>query len=618
MFQDIKYYLTTKYLLLFKESSQSIMSPLRPFLIAACLGASCPSWAEVATAQPVPTDAPAELPKATDSMPLATDVPAAVPSSNVTVNLINRLVQKGILTQPEALELIKQAQADAAIAAQNAAAADAPVPAADELRVSYIPEVVRNQMRDQIKQDLMAQAREDKWSVKPSADWTSKFRPYGDIRVRYDGTFFPAANDNTFGAFPNFNAINTVAPYDRFSNQLVLPQYNVDQNRQRARLYARLGTEIMLGEGFNAGLCLGTGDSNTPTSLNQTLGGSGGNFSKYQLWLDKAFVSYDAGPGDGEELTFFLGRFANPFFCTDVQWDPDLGFDGAALRGKVKLTDNVSTFFTAGAFPVYNTDFNFASNQSAKFTSTDKWLAGAQLGIDWKINKDLAAKVALSYYDFHHIEGRLSSPFTPLNTSDAGNTDTTRPGFAQRGNTYMELRNIVLTPATTYPSINSQYQYYGLATPFRNLTLTGKLDYDHFEPLRVSLLGEVTKNVAYNNSAISQIAVNNFAPIENGGNFAGGDLAWNLAFQVGNPALEAFGEWQAGVGYRYVESDAIVDGFTDSDFGGGGTNLKGFTLGGKFALSKAVYCGLRWMSSNEIAGPPLKSDTLQIDLHAKF
>ena len=58
------------------------------------------------------------------------------------------------------------------------------------------------------------------------------------------------------------------------------------------------------------------------------------------------------------------------------------------------------------------------------------------------------------------------------------------------------------------------------------------------------------------------------------------------------PALEKFGDWQAAVGYRYVESDAVVDGFTDSDFGGGGTNVQGFTIGGNVALSTLVRFGL--------------------------
>jgi len=585
------------------------MHLFRPFVLAAWLGASSLSRAEDVATEPAPADPRLDAPTATD-LPAA---PTPTPSPNVTVNLINRLVQKGILTQPEALELIKQAEADAATAARDASAAAPPAPGPDDVRVTYIPEVVRNTMRDQIKQELMVQARAEKWGEKAAPEWTSKFRPFGDIRVRYESDMFPAGNDNT-GAFPNFNAINTGAPFDTSGNQFS-PQYNVDQNRDRVRLRARFGTDIMLGDGFNGGLRVGTGESSSPTSLNQSLGASGGNFSKYAIWLDRAFISYDAGPGNGEELTLLLGRFDNPFFSTVIQWDDDLGFDGGALRGKVKLNDHVSTFFTAGAFPVYNTDLNFASNQPAKYASTDKWLLGAQAGIDWKVTADLTARFAVAYYDFNNIEGRLSSPVIPLSTSDAGNTDTTRPGFAQRGNTYMALRDIDNTTSANDYGNKYQYQYYGLATPFRNLTLTGKLDYDRFDPVRVSLLGELTKNLAFDKAAISRKAVNNLGSSDA---FAGGDTAWNLQFQVGRPALESFGDWQAGFGYRYVETDAVVDGFTDSDFGGGGTNVQGFTLGATVALSKAVRCGLCWMSSNEIVGPPLSSDIIQIDLHAKF
>jgi len=582
----------------------------------------------VAPAPETGTNALSETPDPTIDSPLSNDLPAdktpppATPSANVTINLINRLVAKGILTQAEAAEMIQQAEADAAavaVAARADIAALPPEPSAeDEMRVTYIPEVVCNQMRDQIQQELMAQAREEKWSEKSSPEWTSKFRPFGDIRVRSENTFFPDGNDNS-GAFPNFNAINTGAPFDTSGTQFS-PQHNVDQDRHRARLRARVGTEIMLGDGFNGGIRLATGDSNSPTSTNQTLGGNGGNFSKYAVWLDRAFVSYDAGPGDGEELTFLLGRFDNPFLSTEIMWDDDLGFDGLALRGKVKVNDSVATFFTAGYFPVYNTDFNFASNQPQKFESTDKWLTGAQFGVEWKIASDLTAKFGVAYYDFSKIEGKLSSPYIPLTASDAGDTDTTRPAFAQRGNTYMALRDIDNSTSANDFGNKYQYQYYGLASEFRNLTLTGKLEYDRFDPVRLSLIGELTKNVAFDSSDINKIAVNNRGPATAGrtGAFAGGDTAWNLAFQVGKPALECLWDWQAGIGYRYVESDAVVDGFTDSDFGGGGTNVQGFTLGGNVALSKAVRCGLRWMSSDEIAGPPLSSDILQIDLNAKF
>jgi len=599
------------------------MSPARSLLIAALLGTSIPLLAEDAATESTASDPGADATRSAD-LPAEPAVAPAAPSQNVTINLINRLVQKKILSQDEAAELIKQAEADTAAAQKAAAEADiaavTPPPKEDDLRVAYIPEVVRNNMRDQIKQELMAQARTEQWGKKSAPDWTSKFRPFGDIRGRYEGDWFSQGNDNT-GAFPNFNAINTGTPYDASkSNPNYAPQYNTDQNRERTRIRARFGTDILLDDGFNAGIRIATGDSNTPTSTNQTLGGSGGNFSKYQIWLDRAFISYDAGPGDGQELTFLLGRFDNPFFCSEIQWDEDVGFDGLAVRGKVALSDSVKTFFTAGYFPVYNTDFNFASNQPSKFKSTDKWLTGAQLGVEWKIADHLSAKIGLAYYDFSNIEGKLSSPFIPLSANDAGSTDTTRPGFAQRGNTYMPLRNIDNSTDANQHGNEYQYQYYGLATPFRNLTLTGKLDYDAFDPIRLSLLGEVTKNIAFDEQSVARIAVNNRGPGTDNkpGAYQGGDTAWFLAFQIGNPALEKFGDWQAGFGYRYVESDAVVDGFTDSDFGGGGTNVQGFTFGGNFALSPAVRCGVRWMSSNEIAGPPLSTDTLLFDINAKF
>jgi hypothetical protein len=605
------------------------MSPIRTFAIASLLGASCLLKAQDVSTESAPLT---ETLDPTLDAPLASDLPVepapvaapSAPSQNVTINLINRLVEKEVLTREEADEMIKQAESDA-LAAQQTAAAQAdiaalpPPPRPDDMRVTYIPEVVKNNMRDEIKQELMAQAREEKWSEKSSPDWTSKFRPFGDIRGRYESDMFGEGNDNT-GAFPNFDAINTGSSFNTAGTEFP-PQYNVDQDRTRARLRTRLGVDMLLGQGFNAGIRLATGSDNSPVSVNQTLGGSGGNFSKYQVWLDRAFLSYDAGPGDGEELTFMMGRFDNPFFSSPVQWDNDLGFDGLAVRGRVKLNDAVATFFTAGYFPVYNTDFNFSSNQPSKYQSTDKWLTGVQAGIDWNITDEIKAKAGIAYYDFGNISGDLSDPFIPLNSSDAGNTDTTRPGFAQRGNTYMALRDIDNSTSANDFGNESQYQYYGLASEFRNLTLTGKLEYDHFDPVRVSLLGEITKNIAFDKSDIGGKAVNNRASISGNnslGAFDGGDLAWNLAFQIGKPAMEKFGDWQAGFGYRYVESDAVVDGFTDSNFGGGGTNVQGFILGGDMAVSPAVRLGVRWMSSDEIAGPPLSADIFQFDINAKF
>ncbi len=191
-----------------------------------------------------------------------------------------------------------------------------------------------------------------------------------------------------------------------------MPQNDVDQDRQRLRLRARLGADIDLGENFTAGFRVATGSDNSPTSENQTLGGvnsftqgQGGNFGKYEAWIDRAFLRYEIELAEGE-ISITGGRFDNPFFHTSMIWSDDLAFDGAAIQGKYKVAEGVTPFFSGGAFPIFNTDLNFSTDNSEKFSSEDKWLFAGQAGVNWAIDKDWSVKVAAAYYDFDNIEGK--------------------------------------------------------------------------------------------------------------------------------------------------------------------------------------------------------------------
>ncbi len=543
-----------------------------------------PSLVEAATsADQSPAQPPAPAPSAT---------PAFARSQNVTINLINRLVERGVLTKQDAAELIHMAEEDATAARAEAAAAQAtpaPTPEEDAVRVTYVPEVVKRQLREEIKQEVMTQAREENWAApRTFPDWLSRFRFFADLRVRYEGDFFPSGNDNT-GAFPNFNAINTGPPFD-VRGTLFSPQLNVDQDRERFRLRARFGFSADLGENFTAGLRIATGENNSPVTTNQSLGlanqGQGGDFSRYAIWLDRAFLRYELGGTPESDFSISIGRFDNPFFSSELIWDDDLGFDGIAVQGKYEVWKGITPFGVAGAFPVFNTDFNFSSNRPDKFASYDKYLYGGQLGNDWHITRDVDLKVAAAYYYFQNIEGKLSDPFIPLTAQDAGNTDDSRPAFAQKGNTYFPIRNIIPDATNDFGTIN-QFQYFGLATPFRELAFTGRIDYSHFQPVLVSLSGEYVRNVAFDGADIARKAINNRGPEPAPGvlgPFVGGDTGWLVNLRVGNAALEKRWDWNVAVGYRYIETDAVVDGFNDSDFGLGGTNLKGYTISGSLAL----------------------------------
>ncbi|MDR3401067.1 MAG: putative porin [Chthoniobacter sp.] len=610
--------------------------------------------ASKATPLPVAADTTGQL-AANDLLPNTNDLlaradaakepapDASSPSQNVTINLINRLVERGVLTKQDSQDLIRLATEDAAVAraqaatmehdvaiaretAQAAVQQTAPPVTDDQVRVTYIPESVKAQMREEIKEEVLSKARAENWAA-PNVvpDWVPRFRVAGDIRVRYEGDFFPGGNDNT-GAFPIFNTINTGAPFD-VSGTVFSPQNNVDQNRNRFRIRTRLGAEISLDDGFTVGLRIGSGQDNSPVTENQSLGiannGQGGNFSKYQVWIDRAFLKYETGGKTNKNLAITVGRMENPFWDpTSIVWSRDLGFDGIALQGKYEVANGITPFFNGGAFPVFNTDFNFATNNPSKFKSEDKYLFGAQLGTNVKITKDLSAKVSGQYYYFYNTQGKLSDPFTPLTASDAGNTDDTRPSFAQNGNTYMALRNIVPTADNGFGTTN-QFQYFGLASEFHELSFTGQLDYNRFEPAQISLYGQWVKNLALNNAYVNSVAVNNRGAdttIGGVGAFSGGDTAWNVGIRVGKPAMEKLGDWNFSIDYRHVESDSVIDGFTDADFGAPlyGTNLKGYTLRGNVALSRNVWLGMWWMSADSIVGPPFKSDVLQVDINGKF
>ena len=330
-----------------------------------------------------------------------------------------------------------------------AAAAVSALPDDGTVRVTYVPESVKAQMREDIKNDVMEQARKERWaSPRAFPEWVSRFTLYGDFRMRYEGYRPNQQNDAFVGNsnFWNYNSINTGAPYDVGSQNVANPPlYNVDQDRNRIRIRARLGVAVDLGEGFTTGLRIATGENGSPVSQNQTLGGAGsgqgGNFSKYAVWLDRAYLKYQSQTDPARALTATFGRMENPFMCTSIIWADDLGFDGAVLNVPLQIhydgrvLESVMPYFVLGAFPVFNTDINYSSNWPDKYKSNDKWLEAAQLGLDLKLSRDLQVKLGVAYYYFTKTVGKLSTPYEPLTSSDAGDTDARRPAFAQKGNT---------------------------------------------------------------------------------------------------------------------------------------------------------------------------------------
>lgn len=87
---------------------------------------------------------------------------------------------------------------------------------------------------------------------------------------------------------------------------------------------------------------------------------------------------------------------------------------------------------------------------------------------------------------------------------------------------------------------------------------------------------------------------------------------------MGRPEITKFGDWSTFFAYKYLERDAVMDAFTDSNFHLTGTDAKGWIAGGVFGLVKNTWLSARWLSSNAIDGPPYAIDVLLLDLNARY
>jgi len=538
---------------------------------------------------------------------------APAPSENATINLIRLLVQQGVLKPDQADALVAQAEAEARAARQATPDRGAAVAQAGDVRVPYIPQTVRDQIRDEVKAEVMVQAKEENWA-QPNTfpDWVSRITVEGDVRVRDESRFYNGGNSNEITDFAKLNA---KGPYDvnPNTNGGYPPMLNTREDRRnQLRIRARLGVRAEISEAWTAGIRLATGSDDSPVSTSQTLGGGMG---KKDIWLDQAYLTYRPA----KWATVTGGRVANPFESTDTLFSNDLNFDGIAAIFKHPLQGrDVTLFGTLGAFATEYANNGWSSSSMSEGSTENKWLLGAQVGADWKINNQNSLRGALAYYHFDNIAGKRSSSCSPWAGAENCDTDWSRPAFMQKGNTLFLLRNIAPNPLN--PADTPQPQYVGLASKFDLLDVNLRWDTRVFDGLGLRLNGNYIRNLAYSKSKMASRSqgyiVNNFG---DNGDIESGPNAWMLQATLGRSYdLKEKGDWLAFVGYKYIQPDALPDAFNDSSFHQGGTNARGYYIGAGYAFEKNVYGVFRWMSTKEIYGPPLASDTMQFEINARF
>jgi hypothetical protein len=559
--------------------------------------------------------------------PSLAQAPADTPDT--TARLIQLLVQKGVLSKDQASDLLTEARKDArprtaarpagqaAKPLQPGAAAEPSAPVVPEgtVRVTYVPKAVRDQIAGEVKEQLITEAQSNGGWAKPDAipGWTQRIQISGDLRIRGERTLFDNGNSTTITDYQSINGLANGYDNTGAANP---PLLNTREDRTLFRVRARVDFAAKLADWVKADVRIGTGNDTNPVSLNQTFG-QPGDFSKYNLWLDRAYIRLSPV----ENLTVDVGRAPNPFWTSNLLFSDSLNFDGISAQYNHNFGRDLNVFVSGGAFPVYNTAFNFGTaantqtaNVSAGYNSRDAYLFAAQVGANYHINDDYEIKGGLGLFDFDNVQGKQSSLCVAPTAFGSCNTDNSKASFLVFGNSVYPIRQIA--PSTT-STITADPQFYGLASRFDVLDVHGAFTIHKYAPIDIVLDADFVKNFGFNKrDIVSKSPPNNLAGTS--GRFVGGDTGYNIALSVGHQKLEKLWDWNASIAYKYIQSDAVLDALNDNDFHLGGTNAKGYIINGNLALANNVWVSGTWLSANQVSGLPYAVNVLLVDLNAKF
>ncbi len=520
---------------------------------------------------------------------------------DTVINLLQALVQQGVITRQQAEDMVKRAQdkANADLAAQQASQAQEEKEEQGAVKVPYVPQIIQQKIANQVAaqvqpavtSDVLKEAKKEGWGV-PGAlpDWIRKVRVTGDITLRGQDDLYGRGNDagcpagTPYGncTILDFNSINAAGGIQQAGVNAFL---NINQDRERFRARARLGVDVALSDSFDAEIRLATGSLTVPSSETQTLGSE---FGRYTAGFDRINIRWLGKTSSGfPYLTAIGGKFADPFFApTELVYAEILDFDGVALTGRLGFGDGSAgqshAFLTLGGFPIQEIEL---------VSRSDKWMVGGQVGTFLRFGDDQHLTVAAGYYDFVHMNG------IP-NSYDSTLSNYTIPLYVTHGNTMCDISNSTDQTVALF-ALCAQYHIADISAGY--VLPLGRYSF--------SMDAEGARNIGFKRSEIANIFGYDVQPRVNG---YVGDLAF------GDPTVFQAWKWRATVGYRYVQRDAVLDALTDPDFHEGGTDAQGYFLRTDLGLADNVWTRFRYLSGREIDGPRYRVDVIQLDLNARF
>src|ERR1700677_4900641 len=274
---------------------------------------------------------------------------------DTVINLLQALVQRGVIRQQQAEQMVKQAQdkanADLAVERAKEKAQKEQEEKEGAIAVPYVPQIVQQQIEKQVAAqvqpavtaNVLKAAKNEGWGVPGGLpDWIRDVRLTGDLTLRGQDNLYGSGNGAACPAgipygnctILNYAAIDAAGGIDQAGDNAFL---NVNQDNAVMQARARLGVDVTLDSSWDAGIRIATGALN-PNSEVQTLGDE---FGRYTVGFDQIYIRWRGITArDFNYLSVIGDKFDNQFFePTTLVYSKYVAFDGVAVHGKLGLGD---------------------------------------------------------------------------------------------------------------------------------------------------------------------------------------------------------------------------------------------------------------------------------------
>ncbi len=185
------------------------------------------------------------------------------------------------------------------------------------------------------------------------------------------------------------------------------------QVRNRLRYRLRFNVNAKLNDAISGGFTLASGDVNNPISTMQT---ANQFFTRKPLFLDRAFINYN--PGFFKPLTLTGGKFAYPWYRTELTWDNDLNPEGVAQKMDFKFES--TPVLKRIAFVGFELPFAETSKTAANKSIVQSMVYGGQLQAEWELSSRLRLSTYGGFYNWHNADAAafasaIATAASPLN-----------------------------------------------------------------------------------------------------------------------------------------------------------------------------------------------------------